>query len=158
MKEFAKGVLGQALQEEELCVEDVRRELFVRNRRGLSLAGLPARVDALAGEVSAHRTNVASLNGGHLTQDRDRLSRVLCNRSHVFVRGLQAPAQSFIERSKQVSWLAQLRQTGGPSQTTTDGLTEAMPSSMPSCIKAWPFMVCEKHDGMGPSIVLRISV
>ena len=64
MKEFSKNVFGQALQEEELCIEDLRRELFIRNRRGVSLAVLPARVDALAGEVSAHRKNFASLSGG----------------------------------------------------------------------------------------------
>jgi hypothetical protein len=35
MKTDAKSTLGQALEEEELCVEEVRGELVVGNRRGL---------------------------------------------------------------------------------------------------------------------------
>ena len=61
MKVSAKDALGQALLEEELHVEDVRGELVVANRRGLSLAGLPARVDAFTDEVTAQRAKIASL-------------------------------------------------------------------------------------------------
>jgi len=46
MERDAEDALGQALEEEELCVEEVRGELVVCNRRGLSFAGLPARADA----------------------------------------------------------------------------------------------------------------
>ncbi|KAA8895182.1 hypothetical protein FN846DRAFT_912061 [Sphaerosporella brunnea] len=61
MKKDAKDAFGQALQEaemaltgeEELHVQDVRGELFVGNRRGLSLAGLPERVRVFEQQVAS---------------------------------------------------------------------------------------------------------
>jgi len=60
MKEDAKDALAQALKE-ELQVEDVRGKLFVGNRRGLNLAGFPARVLALEEEVTSLEVEVTSL-------------------------------------------------------------------------------------------------
>jgi hypothetical protein len=60
MKRDAKDALGQALQEEELHVEDVRGELFVGNRRDLSLAGLPERVRVLEQEITSQKIEIAS--------------------------------------------------------------------------------------------------
>ncbi|KAA8892897.1 hypothetical protein FN846DRAFT_788650 [Sphaerosporella brunnea] len=57
MKRDAKDALGQ---EEELHVEDVRGELFVGNRRGLSLAGLPERVRVLEQEIASQKIEIAS--------------------------------------------------------------------------------------------------
>ncbi|KAA8908829.1 hypothetical protein FN846DRAFT_944352 [Sphaerosporella brunnea] len=69
MKQDAKDALGQALQEEELHVEDVRGELFVGNRRGLSFANykvdqadLRARVDAQDKKIASQDIKIASLD------------------------------------------------------------------------------------------------
>ncbi|RPA90132.1 hypothetical protein L873DRAFT_1783206 [Choiromyces venosus 120613-1] len=69
MKKDAKDALEQALQVEELHVGEVRGEPFVGNRRGLGLAGLPARIDAqdkkialLNDETISRRTKIALLN------------------------------------------------------------------------------------------------
>ncbi|KAA8893516.1 hypothetical protein FN846DRAFT_1025664 [Sphaerosporella brunnea] len=63
MKQDAKDALGQALQEEELHVEDVRGEIFVGNRRSLSLAApkdmkissLEDRVSSLTSSLDAYK-------------------------------------------------------------------------------------------------------
>ncbi|KAA8910106.1 hypothetical protein FN846DRAFT_759769, partial [Sphaerosporella brunnea] len=47
IKEDAEGALEQALNEEELHVEEVSGELVAGNRRGLNLAGLSKRVKEL---------------------------------------------------------------------------------------------------------------
>ncbi|CUS15718.1 unnamed protein product [Tuber aestivum] len=47
MKRGAKDALGQALQEEELHLKEMRGEFFVPNDRGLGLAGLPALLRAV---------------------------------------------------------------------------------------------------------------
>ncbi|KAA8894172.1 hypothetical protein FN846DRAFT_786850 [Sphaerosporella brunnea] len=67
MKQDAKDALGQALQEEELHVEDVRGDLFVGNRRGLSFANykvdqadLRARVDAQDKKIASQDIKIAS--------------------------------------------------------------------------------------------------
>ncbi|RPB05784.1 hypothetical protein L873DRAFT_1832544 [Choiromyces venosus 120613-1] len=61
MKSEAKDAPGQAPQEEELEVENVRGELFVGNRRGLGFAGLPERVRALKEKTSALEERASAL-------------------------------------------------------------------------------------------------
>ncbi|KAA8902718.1 hypothetical protein FN846DRAFT_1022449 [Sphaerosporella brunnea] len=60
MKQAAKDALGQALQE-ELHVEDVRGELFVGNRRGLSLAGRLRVLEQQVAEIPSLKIKTASL-------------------------------------------------------------------------------------------------
>jgi hypothetical protein len=73
MKRDAKDALGQALEQEELHVEDVRGELFVGNRRGLNLAGLPKRVHALEDRISSLETKNVSLENKNVSlEDRMR--------------------------------------------------------------------------------------
>ncbi|KAA8893635.1 hypothetical protein FN846DRAFT_923541 [Sphaerosporella brunnea] len=80
MKQDAKDAPGQALQEEELHVEDVRGELFVGNRRGLSFANykvdqadLRARVDAQDKKIASQDIKIGSLEDrvGSLTSSLD---------------------------------------------------------------------------------------
>ncbi|RPB02832.1 hypothetical protein L873DRAFT_1732661 [Choiromyces venosus 120613-1] len=64
MKQDAKDALEQALEEDDLYVEEVKGEHFVGNRHGLTLAGLPKRILELeqqATEFTSHRAKVASL-------------------------------------------------------------------------------------------------
>ena len=58
MKEDAKDALQQALKTDELHVEDVRGELFVGNRRGLNLAGLPKLVHELQDEIASQNSRI----------------------------------------------------------------------------------------------------
>lgn len=61
MKRDAKDALEQALQEEELHVEDVRGELFVGNRRGLSLATRLRTLERQVDEIPSLKNRVASI-------------------------------------------------------------------------------------------------
>jgi hypothetical protein len=58
MKKSARENFGKELQ--DLYVEDVQGELVVKNRRGLSLAGLPREVALLRQEVASQNQEIAS--------------------------------------------------------------------------------------------------
>lgn len=61
MKGAAKDALGEALEVEELSVEDVGGRLYVGNRRGLRYAGLPERTRVLEDEIAALKDEVVTL-------------------------------------------------------------------------------------------------
>jgi uncharacterized coiled-coil protein SlyX len=61
MKRDAKTALEQALEDDELHVEDAGGELWVGNRRGLDIVALLARMRALEEREVAKDTKLASL-------------------------------------------------------------------------------------------------
>jgi hypothetical protein len=60
MKRNAKEFFAKEL-EEDLYVEDIRDQIAVGNRRGLSLAGLPEQVTVIKQEVTSQNAKISSL-------------------------------------------------------------------------------------------------
>ena len=152
MKEDAKDALEQAL-EEELHVENVR-EMFVGNRRGLSLAGLPARVRALEDENVSQKEELTS-HKFKITSLEDRVNSLTI--SLEAYRILRNRFISTFKRDKLQNATEADRNIIGAGNASAHGGDAVVDASLYSNTGRRDIVAYMQLYGIHPSVVLAIS-
>lgn len=155
MKRSAKAALEQALNDEELFVEEVRGEPFVGNRRGLDLAGLSTRVCALEDEVASLQKEITLLKV-HNTSLEDRVTSLTISLDTYKI--LRTGFISSFKRDKLGNATDADRRIIKAGNSWAHGGDAVVDAQLYQSMEGRrDFSTFEKLYGMDPSIVLRIS-